>query len=323
VELLGAGATFPYPLYSKMFDVYSRLTDVKVNFQSIGSGGGIRQLMSRTVDFGATDVYMEDASLAASRDTVVQIPTCIGAVVVTYNLAGSPGLRLTGGVLADILLGRLTQWDDPAIRELNPGVTLPASHIVVVHRSDGSGTTAVLADYLAKVSAEWKAEIGVGKSVAWPVGLGAKGNEGVAGLVKQTRGSIGYCELTYAMHSSMPAARIRNRSGAYVLPTTGTISAAAEGRGTDDMRITLTDTDAPDGYPISSFTWIAIYKQQEYGGRSREKAEQLVKLLAWMVGEGQQFAQPLNYAPLSPRTAQRAVEALRGVTFGRELLLRP
>jgi phosphate transport system substrate-binding protein len=321
VELLGAGATFPYPLYSKMFDVYSKEMSVRTNYQSIGSGGGIRQLESKTVDFGATDAFMDGEALAKAPAAIVHVPMCLGAVVVTYNLPGAPTLNLTADVLAGIFHGTIKKWNDPRIQELNKDAKLPKTAIVVVHRSDGSGTTFIFTDYLCKVSKEWKEKVGMGKSVKWPTGLGAKGNEGVSGLVKQTKGSIGYCELAYALHNDMPTANLKNKSGHFVAPTTQSISAAAEGEIPADTRVSLTDTDAADGYPIASFTWIILYQEQNYNSRDRTRAEALAKLLWWMVHDGQQYAEPLDYAPLSPGATKKAEALLRSVTFGGQQLL--
>lgn len=321
VELLGAGATFPYPLYSKMFDVYHKEHGVKINYQSIGSGGGIRQLESKTIDFGATDAFMSDEKLASAPGTILHIPMCLGAVVVTYNLPGNPELKLTADILSDIYLGKITKWNDPRIQKLNPGQKLPKSRVVVVHRSDGSGTTFIFTDYLSKVSSVWKEKVGKGKSVKWPTGLGAKGNEGVSGLVKQTKGSIGYCELAYALHNNMPVAVIRNKAGNFVKPTIESISASADVEIPPDTRTSLTNTDAENGYPISSFTWIIVYKQQDYGKRPKEKAAALVDLLQWMIHDGQKYAKPLDYAPLSDAAVKRAEQLLTEINYGNTALV--
>lgn len=320
-ELLGAGATFPYPLYSKMFDVYNKQTGVKVNYQSIGSGGGIRQLESKTVDFGATDAYMSDKKLQEMDADVLHVPMCLGAVVVTYNLPGNPELKLSADVLADIFLGSIKKWNDPRIAKLNESVKLPKTKIMVVHRSDGSGTTFIFTDYLSKVSTSWKDKVGKGKSVKWPTGLGAKGNEGVSGLVKQTKGTIGYCELAYALHNDMPSARIKNSSGNFIVPEIESISQAANVEIPADTRVTLTDTDAEQGYPLSSFTWIVLYKEQNYNKRKREKAAAVVELLDWMIHGGQQYAAPLDYAPLPEAAVKRAEDVLQSITYEGKTLL--
>ncbi|MBD3243643.1 MAG: phosphate ABC transporter substrate-binding protein PstS [Chitinivibrionales bacterium] len=315
VELLGAGATFPYPLYSKMFDVYHKQYGAKINYQSIGSGGGIRQLESKTIDFGATDAFMSDEKLASAPAEILHVPTCLGAVVVTYNLPGNPSLKLTADVLADIFLGKITKWNDKRIAALKEGVKLPGLRIVVVHRSDGSGTTFIFTDYLCKVSDVWKEKVGMGKSVKWPTGLGAKGNEGVSGLVKQTKGSIGYCELAYALHNNMPQASIKNKSGKFISPDIASISAAAEVEIPSHTRTSLTNTAAEDGYPLSSFTWLNFYKEQQYDKRDQAKAQELLKLIWWMIHDGQKYAEPLEYAPLSDKAVAKAEAILQSVTY--------
>lgn len=322
-ELLGAGATFPYPLYSKMFDVYHKQYGVKINYQSIGSGGGIRQLEAKTIDFGATDAFMSEKKLSEVPGEILHVPTCLGAVVITYNLPGSPELKLDSDVIADIFLGKIKKWNDPRIADLNPDVNLPKHKVMVVHRSDGSGTTFIFTDYLAKVSPSWKENVGTGKSVNWPTGLGAKGNEGVSGLVKQIKGSIGYCELAYALHNDMPLALVKNKAGNFIKPGIESISLAANVEIPSHTRVSLTNTEAEKGYPLSSFTWIILYKEQKYGKRGREKAVELVKLLSWMVGDGQKYAAPLDYAPLPEPAVGRATALLRSVTFGGRAVKNP
>ena len=314
-ELIGAGATFPYPLYSKMYDVYHKEYGVKVNYQAIGSGGGIRQLISKTVDFGGSDAIMSDKDLAEASAPVLHIPTCAGAVVLTYNLTGDPQLRFTPDVIADIFLGKISKWNDRRISAINPGAKLPDMNITVVHRSDGSGTTFIFSDYLGKVSAEWKEKVGTGPSLNWPAGLGGKGNPGVAGLVKQTPGSIGYVELIYALQNKMPYGMVKNKKGKFVTATIASTSHAAETNLPDDMKVSLTDSDAPEGYPISGFTWILVYKELNYAGRSEEKAKELVKLLWWMTHEGQKNAEPLHYAPLSKKAVENAEKLIKSVTY--------
>ncbi len=315
MELLGAGATFPYPLYSKMFDVYNKQYGVRINYQSIGSGGGIRQLESKTIDFGATDAFMSEEKLSAVEEEIVHVPTCLGAVVVTYNLPGAPELKLDAAVLSDIFLGKIKSWNDPEIAAINEGLKLPKTKIMVVHRSDGSGTTFIFTDYLSKVSSAWKEKVGAGKSVKWPTGLGAKGNEGVSGLVKQMKGAIGYCELAYAVHNNMPQAAIKNKAGNFVDPTISSISAAASVEIPTHTRVSLTNTAAENGYPLSSFTWIILYREQSYKKRSKEKAEELVKLLWWMTHAGQKYAEPLDYAPLSEAAQARAEALIKSITY--------
>lgn len=320
-EITGAGATFPYPLYSKMFDAYGKEKNVRVNYQSIGSGGGVQQLMSKTVDFGASDAFLSDEELAKAPAKIVHIPTCLGAVVPVYNIEGNPQLKFTPDVLADIFLGKIKKWDDERIKKINPDAKLPDADISVVHRSDGSGTTFVWTDYLSKVSEDWKKTVGTGKSVNWPVGLGAKGNEGVGGLVKQTPQSIGYVELIYALQNKMSAGSVQNKKGNFITPSLKSISAAANVTIPEDTRISITDTDADDGYPISSFTWILVYQNQNYGGRSEEKAREVIKLIWWMIHEGQLNNEALSYGTLSPEAVKKSETILKSVTFGDKKIL--
>ena len=302
--LNGAGATFPFPLYSKWFSEYNKLhPEYQFNYQSIGSGGGIQQVTNKTVDFGASDAPMKDAQLAAAPGTV-HIPTVLGAVVVTYN-AGPDGLRLSPAVLAAIYLGKITRWNDAALAKLNPAVKLPDAMINVVHRSDGSGTTNIFTDYLSKVSTEWKAQVGAATSVKWPVGLGGKGNEGVTGLVKQTPGAIGYVELAYAKQNKLPMAQLQNKDGTWVKPTMeGTSVAAAGVVMPDDFRVSITDAAGKDAYPMASFTYLLVPQDQQ----DPVRAKALVEFIWWAVHDGQRFAMPLDYAPL-PQAVVKKVEA--------------
>jgi phosphate transport system substrate-binding protein len=321
-ELIGAGATFPYPLYSKMFDVYNKGYGVKVNYQAIGSGGGIRQLINKTVDFGGSDAIMSDQDMKEAAGPILHIPTCAGSVVVTYNLTGDPELKFTPDIIADIFLGKIGKWNDPRISALNPGMKLPDMAVTVVHRSDGSGTTFIFSDYLSKVSSEWKERVGQGTSLNWPTGLGGKGNPGVAGLVKQMPGSIGYVELIYALQNKMPYGTVKNEKGRFVTPTIASTSLAANTELPDDMKVSLTNTDAAGGYPISGFTWILVYKEQNYADRSEEKAKELVKLLWWMTHEGQKHAEPLHYAPLSKRAVEKAEKLIRSISYKEKPLMK-
>lgn len=320
-ELLGAGASFPYPLYSKMFSEYNLKTGIKINYQSIGSGGGIKQLMSKTVDFGASDAFLNEDELAKMPSAVVHVPTCLGAAVITYNIPGNPTLKFTPDVVVDIFLGKITNWNDNRIKQLNPGVSIPDMPISIVHRSDGSGTTFIFTDYLSKVSQEWKDKVGHKTSVDWPAGLGAKGNEGVSGMIKQIPGALGYVELIYALQNKMPVALLKNKSGKYVEASIKSVTAAANLAIPADARVSITNTDAPDGYPISSFTWILLYKEQNFDGKPEAKAKEVVKLVWWMTHEGQQFAAPLMYAPL-PKEAIKVVEAnLKSIVYkGKSIL---
>lgn len=317
--LTGAGATFPYPIYSKWFSDYAANTGVKINYQSIGSGGGIRQLSERTVDFGASDAPMTDAELSKAKGgPILHFPTVLGAVVVTYNIPGlAKPLRLTPGILADIFAGRVTRWDASAIASLNPGVQLPARDILVVHRTDGSGTTFIFTSYLAATSPSWKAGPGAGKEIAWPVGLGGKGNEGVAGQVKQTPGAIGYIELAYANQNKLPSAAIQNASGAFVEPSIASVTAAAAGiadtlSSSSDYRISIANATGKDAYPISSMTWLLVYKTQT----DATKGKQLVDFLRWSYETGYQSAAALDYAPLPDKLRQRLIERLSMISIG-------
>lgn len=316
VELTGAGATFPYPLYSKMFSEYYEKIGVKINYQAIGSGGGIRQLRAKVVDFGASDAYVDEEGLKKFSDPILHIPITAGAVVITYNLRGNPKLKLTGEVIADIFLGKITNWRDHRIKKLNPKVKLPDLKIIVVHRSDGSGTTFIFSDYLCKVSKEWKNKVGRGKSLNWPCGLGAKGNPGVAGLIEQLPDSIGYVELIYALSNRMPYADVQNKAGNFITPSIESVSLAADTKLPDDMKISLTDTAAEYGYPISGFTWILAYKDLKKGGLTEEKAKALVRLLWWMIHEGQRYTKKLHYAPLSKEAVRKTETIIKSIVYG-------
>ena len=319
--LNGAGATFPYPIYSKWFDEYTRVDpSARFNYQSIGSGGGIRQITARTVDFGATDGPMTDEQLKAAPGDLVHIPTVLGAVVVMYNLPGTPKLRFTPDVLGDIFLGKITKWNDPRITGANPGIALPDQSIVVVHRSDGSGTTYIWVDYLAKVSKEWEQKVGRGTSVNWPVGLGGKGNEGVAGQAKNTPGALGYVELAYAVQNKLPVGVVRNAAGKFVEPTIESTTAAAASAAKDmpaDFRVSLTNAPGDDAYPIASFTWLLVYRNQA----DEAKGKVLVKFLWWAAHEGQKYPKDLLYAPLPAQVVKQIEAKLKEITFqGKPLL---
>ena len=299
-DLTGAGATFPYPIYSKWFGDYASKTGVKINYQSIGSGGGIRQLTEGTVDFGASDAPMTDAELAKAKGPILHFPTVLGAVVITYNLSAlSKPLKLNGDVVSRIFAGNITKWNDSRIASLNPGVTLPAKDILVVHRSDGSGTTYIFSDYLSAVSSAWAAAPGKGKELSWPVGIGAKGNEGVAGQVKQTEGAIGYTELAYAKQNHLATAAMANQAGEYVTPSIESATAAAAGisaklPATTDFRISIVNAPGAGAYPITSFTWLLVPKTIP----SAKKHKQLTDFLRWYLAQGEPAAASLDYAPL-------------------------
>ena len=297
--LTGAGATFPAPLYTKWFDVYAKEAGVRINYQSIGSGGGIRQFVEGTIDFGATDGPMTDQQIAGVKGNVVHVPTALGAVSVTYNLPTVGGeLAFDGKTLGDIFLGRINKWNHRRIAALNPGVTLPADDIVVVHRSDGSGTTFIFTDFLSKVSPEWKGQVGKGTSVNWPIGLGGKGNEGVTQQVKQSPGTIGYVELIYAISNKLPSAKIRNSAGGLVQPTLKSVAAAAAGAKLPpetDFRVSITNAPGAESYPISSFTWLLIRREDPDSVRART----IRRFVQWMLEPpAQRMAADLHYAPL-------------------------
>jgi phosphate transport system substrate-binding protein len=296
----GAGATFPAPIYQKWFeDFHKAHPDIQINYQSIGSGGGIRQLTEGTVDFGASDMPMTDEQInAIKKYKTLHFPTVLGGVVPTYNISGVSGdLKFTGDTLAGIYLGTIKKWNDPALKKDNPGVNLPNEDITVVHRSDGSGTTFVWTDYLSKVSPEWKSKIGVNTSVNWPTGLGGKGNEGVAGLVKQTPNSIGYVELIYAVQNKMGYGSVKNSSGAFVKADFNTVSEAAAGAAKNmpaDFRVSITNAAGKNAYPISTFTWLLIPDKID----NAQKKAALTSFLKWMMSTGQQSAEGMSYAPL-------------------------
>ncbi|WP_158796861.1 phosphate ABC transporter substrate-binding protein PstS [Pedobacter sp. L105] len=321
--LLGAGSTFVYPLFSKMFAEYGKTNDVKVNYQSIGSGGGILQLTNKTVDFGGSDAPLNEEQTTKIGAPVLHIPMASGADVITYNLPDvKESLKMTPELIASIYLGKITKWNSPEIAAANPGTKLPDLPLVVVHRSDGSGTSYIFTDYLTKVSPEWAKKVGKATAVNWPAGLGGKGNEGVSGLVKQTPGAVGYVELAYAIQNKMPVAQIKNKAGKFITPNLASITAASNIELPADAKVSLTDTSSPDGYPISSFTWALIYKEQNYNSRSATKAEQLLKLLWWNIHEGQKNCAPLNYATLSTSAVTVAEKILKSATYDGKVILK-
>ncbi len=312
-ELTGAGATFPFPLYSKMFDEYNKLCAVKVNYQSIGSGGGIQQINQMTVDFGASDGIMTDQQLAQAKGgPILHIPMTAGAEAITYNLSGIPSgtLKMTPDVLADIYLKKIKKWNDARIGSLNPGVKLPDLDIAVVHRSDGSGTTFIFTNYLTKVSKEWADKVGNATSVNWPGDIGGAGNEGVANQVRQIPGAIGYVELAYAMQTNLPWAKMRNEAGVYLDPSLDGAAAAADVSNLpDDMKFMITDSTNPKAYPISGFTWLLLYQNQT----DPAKADAVVHLAWWMIHDGQQYTKPLLYAPLEGAAVKKAENLLKKI----------
>lgn len=320
--LLGAGSTFINPLFSKLFSIYHDSTGLKVNYQSIGSGGGILQLTNKTVDFGASDVTLNDEQTKKMGADVLHIPMCSGAVVISYNLPSvKDTLKFTPDILASIFLGKIKKWNDPEIAGQNAGIQLPDMPVIIAHRSDGSGTTNIFTTYLSKVSAEWESKVGKGPSVNWPVGLGGKGNEGVAGLIRQTPGAIGYIELAYALHNAMAFGKLQNKAGNFITPNVESTSAAGNIQLPDDAKVSLTNTDAADGYPISGFSWVLIYKEQNYSNRSQAASTDLLKLLWWNVHQGQKYCADLSYAPLSPSAVSVAEKILKSATYNGKPIL--
>ena len=311
--LNGAGATFPYPMYSKWFNEYHNLhSDIQINYQSIGSGGGIRQVLAGTVDFGASDGPMTDEQLSQAKVKILHIPTVLGAVVPAYNAPGVSGeVKFTPDVLANIFLGKITNWNDKAIAAANPGVKFPDQPIIVVHRSDGSGTTYIFTDYLSKVSPEWQNTVGKGTSVKWPVGLGGKGNEGVAGVVRQMQGAIGYVELIYAVQNNIPYGVVRNSSGAFIKASLDSVTAAAASVKSmpADFRVSITNPPGKDAYPISSFTWLLIPGQS----KDAAKGKIIQDFLAWMLVDGQKMTAALTYAPLPENVVDKVKTAVKQV----------
>jgi phosphate transport system substrate-binding protein len=310
VKITGAGATFPNPIYSKWFSEYNKMhPNVEINYQSIGSGGGIRQITNRTVFFGATDGPMTQDQLLAAPGKILHFPTVLGADVPVYNLSGVAELKFTGPLLADIFLGKVTKWNDAQIAKVNPGVNLPATDITVVHRADGSGTTYIWVDYLAKVSPEWKQKVGVNTSVNWPVGVAGKGNEGVAGLVQQTPGSIGYVELIYALQNKISYGSVQNAAGEFLKATEAGVTKAAEAAAAKmpaDFRVSITNAPGAGVYPISSFTWLLLYESPQ----DKAQAKIMIDFLKWALTDGQKFATELGYAPLPKNVVDMEMQAL-------------
>ena len=309
----GAGATFPYPIYSKWFDEYAKVDpSVRFNYQSIGSGGGQKQIIAQTVDFGASDGPMSDDNLSKAPGKVLHIPTVAGADVVAYNLPGDPHLKLDGETVAAIFLGTVTKWNDAKITALNPGVTLPDQEIVVVHRSDGSGTTYIWTDYLSKVSPEWKQKVGTNTAVNWPVGLGGKGNEGVSGQIKQTPGALGYVELIYAKQNKISFADIKNSAGQFVSPTLESITAAmGTAQIPDDFRFSITNAPGDGSYPIAGATWLLVYQDQ----KDAAKGKKIVEFLKWALTKGETRARDLDYAPLPAALRDRVLQRVDQIKF--------
>lgn len=314
VSLQGAGATFPYPLYSKWFSEYNKKNpNIKIDYQSIGSGGGIKQVTEQTVDFGATDAPMNEEQLKALKKPVLHIPTVLGAVVATYNLPSVKGeLKLTPDVLAGIFLGDIKKWNDPKLVADNKDLNLPDKDIVVVHRSDGSGTTSIFVDYLSKISKTWEEKVGRGTSVNWPVGLGGKGNEGVTGQIKSTEGTIGYVELIYALQNKLPYASVQNKASKFIVPSLESVTAAAAGVANnmpEDLRVSITNAEGDAAYPISGFTYLLVYQDND----NAVKGQEIAKFIWWGIHDGEQIAKDLNYAPLPPEVVKKAEEKVKSL----------
>lgn len=314
-ELSGAGATFPLPFYNVVFEQFSQANGDVVAYGGIGSGGGVRNLRDKIVDFAGSDAFLSDKEMT-EMDSVIHVPTCMGAVVVAYNLDGVTNLNLSGELIADIFAGEIKMWNDPRIAALNPNATLPAEAIIPVFRSDGSGTTFVFTDYLTKVSPMWKEKFGTGKSVNFPSGQAAKGNPGVAGVISQTKNAIGYVGSEYAFAQKIPYAKIQNQHGEMVEPTASSISAAASGKISSDTRTSITNSDAPGAYPISTFTWIIIYKEQNYSDRSKEQAIATLDLIKYILSdEAQNITSKVHYAPLPAKAKELSLNNLKTVTY--------
>ena len=309
----GAGATFPYPIYSKWFDEYAKVDpSVRFNYQSIGSGGGQKQITARTVDFGASDGPMSDENLAKAPGKILHLPTVAGADVIAYNLPGNPKLKLDGDTIVNIFLGNITKWNDPKIAALNPGVDLPDLPVIVVHRSDGSGTTYIFVDYLSSISPVWADSVGKGTSVKWPVGIGGKGNEGVAGQVKQLSGAVGYVELIYAKQNKMPYADVKNAAGNFITPSLDSVTAAlATAKIPDNFRFSMVNAPGDDAYPISGATWLLVYERQ----KDVAKGKKLVEFLNWALTKGEITAAALDYAPLPATVQQRVLARIKTIKY--------
>ncbi len=321
--ITGAGASFPNPLYSKMFAEYKNATGVSVNYQSVGSGTGRRQILARTVDFGASDNPMPDSEMKQAPAALLQIPTTIGAIVPAYNLPGVSNLKLTGDVLADIYLGNIKRWNDAKITALNPGVNIPGLPITAVRRSDSSGTTYGFSDYLASVSSTFRSRVGVNNSPNWPTGVGtaAKGNDGIAGTVKNTPGAIGYVELAYAKQNKLPFAQLKNKAGNWITADNGPAAAAASGVVIpNDTRVSIVNSGNPQAWPIASFSYVIFYKDQNYGGRSQAQGKALKDLLWWITHDGQKYSEALDYAPLPSNVVTKVERIIKSMTYGGKAL---
>ena len=323
VSITGAGATFPMPFYNQLVSDYATKTGTLVTYGGVGSGGGIRSLKDKVVDFGATDAFLTNEQAAELSAPIVHIPTCLGAVVLAYNLPGVTTLKLKNEVLAKIFMGEIKKWNDAQIKADNPGITLPDLSISVIYRSDGSGTTFIFSDYMSKISGKWAKDIGTGKSLNWPIGMGAKGNPGVAGTIKQTEGAFGYIGSEYAFAQKISYVSLQNKAGNFIEPSIQSVSAAAKGEIPVDTRVMVTNSSDPEAYPISAFTWIILYKEQAYGDRSRQQAEETVKFLEWLISaDAQAVATKVDYAPLPDKVVGLAKDILKSVTYNGEAILK-
>jgi phosphate transport system substrate-binding protein len=323
VSITAAGATFPLPFYNLSFKNYTKETGVQLSYGGIGSGGGIRSLKDRVVDFGATDAFLDDSKATDMPAEIVHVPTCIGAVVIAFNLPGIENVRLSNKNLEEIFMGKITNWNDAKLKVSNPTANLPDLAVTVVSRSDGSGTTHIFSDYMSKISSVWEKEVGTGKSLKWPVGISAKGNPGVAGTIKGTKGSIGYIGSEFAFSQNIFFAEIENKTGNYIRPNLASISAAAKGDIPADTRIMLNNSDDPAAYPISGFTWLILYKEQNYNGRSLVQAEETLKFLSWIIDQkAQNLAEQVNYASLPEKAVAVSKEILKTVTYDGKLILK-
>lgn len=321
-DLAAAGATFPLPFYNVAIKKYTENSGQSISYGGVGSGGGIRSLTDQVVDFGGTDAFLSAEKEAEMPAEVVHIPTCIGAVVIAYNIPGVEELKLSNENLQEIFMGNITKWNDERIAATNPGVTLPDMPLTVVHRSDGSGTTYIFSDFMSKISESWNSQVGKGKSLKWPVGIGAKGNPGVAGTIKMTEGAVGYIGSEFAFAQKIPVAQVENSAGNYILPSLESISAAARAEIPADTKVMLTGSSDPEAYPISGFTWIILYKEQNYNKRSQSQAEETVKFLSWLIDkDAQALAQQVNYAPLPAETVEQARQILGSVVYNGQSLL--
>ncbi len=322
VTISAAGATFPQPFYNLAFKKYAEENGTIVNYGGIGSGGGIKSLRDKVVDFGATDAYLSDSEMAEMPGRVIHVPTCVGAVVIAYNLPGVTQLKLTPQLIEGIFLGEITKWNDERIAQVNSDMNLPDMNITVVYRSDGSGTTYIFSDYLTKAGEKWGETVGTGKSLNWPTGIGAKGNPGVAGTLSQSAGTIGYIGYEYAVAMKIPVALVANSSGNFIEPSLNSITAAAEREMPADTRIMITNSSVPDAYPITSFTWIILYQEQAYDNHTEVSAEAAVKVINWITGaDAQSIAKSVYYAPLPKNVAEMASKALLQVTYNGKIIL--